>query len=172
VEALIEGNVIDDVHSVGIKLVNGSSLQVVRENFITRAGLVGIWLSPGSTDLPITNCLVEDNVLSRIGEGMGVEWWDGTFTNTMPAGVHLDNANSQAGRSRDNTVRDNLLYNSPETQVAYIVRPSDLSALNTTLINNQTTNNPPPATPEPADQGYNLCADPSTREADWMILER
>lgn len=153
--ALVRGNIIDNCHSIGIKLVNGSKNQRVIGNVVSRAGLAAISLGPGNTDRAIVDCLVENNTIIGVGQGYGAGWWQsfGFMTDSVPAAVHFDSANSQQGRSHSNTVRGTRIYDTAQMAYGVIVRISDLSAYNITLQDNQTLAGPPPAptpTPTPA----------------------
>ncbi len=145
--ALIENNWIDNIQATGIKLVNGSAHQIVRNNYLTRCGINAIWLSPGSTDLPTHNCLVENNTIAETGQGVGFAYWRGFMGNTAPAAIHLGEANSFAGRCYDNIIRNNITYDDPEMVDDVIVRPSDFAAINTTIEDNQLLTGEPPAPP-------------------------
>ena len=159
-DLLIQGNVIDNCHSVGIKLVNGSSRIDVLNNWIGRCGLVGVWLAPGSQDLSCVNCLVDGNTISKIGQGIGLDFWDvqhQIMVDSMPSGIHFDNANSYAGRSHHDTVSNNTFYENEQMLYDVIVRESDLKAYSITIVDNQRMPGLAPPQPELQAPGYAPC---------------
>lgn len=164
-DCLIEGNVLEELHQAGIKLVNGSKNQIIRANHVTRAGITAIWLSPGNTDLPVTDNLVEENIVVATGQGIAEGRWEGWFTNTVPSGIHVDEASSLEGRSHDNLIRNNTFYENEQMLFGAIVRPSTFQAYDITLENNVLSNEPapPPPSSPPVDVGFCVPSEESWR---------
>ncbi len=179
----IRGNYLDNCHSIGIKLVNGSNAQRVVSNYVSRCGLIGISLGPGNTDRAIVNCLVADNTVVGVGKGYGQDWWDGYFTGSTPAGIHIDAANTPAGRCHDDTIINNSFYDNSQLVHGFINRPSSFNGYNITAMNNVIRGGAaplPPAMPAPRPVGVPLssagalenAAEPVWNVGDQLALSR
>lgn len=119
--ATIQGNDLDNCHETGIKLVNEAGGNTVRWNRISRAGLAGIWLSPGSPGPekgPVHHNAIHENKVSRIGEGIGAGSWASSY---RPAGILLDGDGEDPDNvSRYNTVTGNEVCMGAAAQAAII----------------------------------------------------
>ena len=112
----IVNNRIDNVYIVAIKLVNGTSGCVVSGNEISRCGLAGIWLTPGSPGPAkgaIHSNIISNNSVRNIGYGVGQGQW--IVPGRRPSAILLDGDHESADYvTRDNEVFNNRVYNSPE----------------------------------------------------------
>ena len=157
--ALVEGNMVDQCHETGIKMVNGANNQIIRNNRVTRCGLIGIWITSGSTNVSARSCLVEGNVLGQIGEGIGGNgYWSLWFNQTVPAGVHFQTSTTAGQRSRDHIVNGNRFYATASMRTpAVMIQPGTRSALNVIESDNLIIAGPTPAlSAPPASSGYTL----------------
>lgn len=121
INATIQHNHVDNCHEAGIKLVNEAGGNIVRWNQISRTGLAGIWLSPGSPGPekgPVHHNTIHENKIKMIGEGIGTGSWTSAF---RPAGILLDgDSQSQDNVSRYNTVTGNEVCMGDYAQAAII----------------------------------------------------
>ena len=157
--ALVEGNLVDQCHETGIKVVNGANNQVIRNNRVTRCGLIGIWITPGSTNVSARSCLVEGNILGQIGEGIGGNgYWSLWFNETVPAGIHFQTSTTAGQRSRDHVVTGNRFYETASMRIpAVMIQPGTRSALNVTESDNLVVAGATPAlSAPPSSTGYVL----------------
>ena len=157
--ALVEGNLVDQCHETGIKVVNGANNQVIRNNRVTRCGLIGIWITPGSTNVSARSCLVEGNILGQIGQGIGGNgYWSLWFNETVPAGIHFQTSTTAGQRSRDHVVTGNRFYETASMRIpAVMIQPGTRSALNVIESDNLVMAGPTPAlSAPPASSGYAL----------------
>lgn len=158
--ALVEGNVLDQCHEAGIKLVNGSNGQTIRQNRVTRCGIAGIWLSAGSQNFSSRDNLVEDNIIGQIGQGIGGNnYWDSWFYETVPAGIHLLYSLTSSQRLRSNTITGNRFYETGSMRSPAVMSTgsSTISAINTIQSDNlEVAGNTANLTSYPVSEGYTL----------------
>jgi parallel beta-helix repeat protein len=129
--ATIQGNDLDNCHEAGIKLVNGAGGNTVRWNQISRTGLAGIWLTPGSpcevgvpcSKGPIHHNTIHENQVDKIGEGIGAGSW--AEASLRPAGILLDgDFEAWENVSRYNVVTGNEVCMGAAAQAAIIENTS------------------------------------------------
>jgi hypothetical protein len=138
----IYDNFIEQCHIAGIKMVNGSNKMTVEDNYVTTCGITGIWLSVGNTGLGGSyECIVRNNTLVSIGKGIGLDFWDGGFNNSVPAAIHLQVAKLASDRVRSNIVRSNRSYDNDEQLDIVVAEPASASfpfaAAGNTIIDNE-----------------------------------
>jgi len=147
----VSDNVIDEIHSAGIKLVNGSNNITVEDNYVRNAGLTGIWLGSGvAGNGGSFDNIIRNNTLVGIGKGIGLDFWDFNFGLTTPAAIHLQAAQLDTDRVRNNLIIDNNSYDNDEQRGIVMAEPGNGSTpfepINNTITNNieQILNAPEP----------------------------
>lgn len=151
-QLLVQENVIDECHSAGIKLVNGSNQITVEGNYIRNCGLTGIWVSAGVAGLGGSfENIVRENTLVGIGKGFGLDFWDYNFALSTPAAIHLQAAQLDSDRVRNNTIVDNNAYDNGEQRGIVVAEPSNsgspFPAVNNVIANNVEQSGPAPPPP-------------------------
>ncbi|WP_442484553.1 right-handed parallel beta-helix repeat-containing protein [Aeoliella sp. SH292] len=122
----VAGNFIDEIHSAGIKLVNGSNNNVVEGNYLRNNGLTGIWVSAGVASYGGSfDNLIQDNILVGIGQGFGLDFWDTNFALSTPAAIHLQAAQVGSDRVRNNTIINNRSYDNDEQRGIVVAESSN-----------------------------------------------
>jgi hypothetical protein len=122
---LISHNVIEQCHSAGIKLVNGSSGMIVEDNYVRACGLTGIWVSVGvAGNGGSFDNVIRDNTLVSIGKGVGLDFWDFNFTLSTPAAIHIQAAQLESDRVRNNVIVNNFSYDNAEQRGLVMIEGS------------------------------------------------
>jgi hypothetical protein len=122
----VSGNFIDEVHSAGIKLVNGSHHNTIEGNYLRHNGLTGIWVSAGvAGNGGSYENLVQNNTFVGIGKGFGMDFWDTNFALSTPAAIHVQAAQLESDRVRNNTIINNNSYDNDEQRDIVMAEPSN-----------------------------------------------
>jgi hypothetical protein len=149
---IIADNFIEEIHSAGIKLVNGSNDNLVEHNYLRNCGLTGIWVSVGvQGNGGSYDNIVRNNTLVGIGKGIGLDFWDFNFGESTPAAIHLQAAKITTDRVRNNTIRSNRTYDNSEQRGVVVAEPAQSSdpyaADNNTITDNTAEVGVAPAPP-------------------------
>ena len=143
-------NFIDEIHSAGIKLVNGSNNNTIEDNYIRNSGLTGIWVSAGVAGLGGSfENVVRNNTLVGIGKGFGRDFWDQNFALSTPAAIHLQAAQIETDRARRNIIVDNTSYYNDQQRGIVVSEPAN-SGSPFPALDNQISNNIESADEAPA----------------------
>lgn len=134
-------NFIDECHSAGIKLVNGSNLNSIEHNYLRNCGLTGVWVSVGVQGLGGSyNNFVRYNTMVAIGQGSGLDFWDFNFNLSTPAAIHLQAAKISTDQVRSNTIAHNDTYDNSQQRGVVVAEGASASdpfaAAGNTLIDN------------------------------------
>lgn len=138
---IIADNFIEQIHSAGIKLVNGSNNNLIEDNYLRNCGLTGIWVSVGvQGNGGSYENIVRNNTLVGIGKGIGLDFWDFNFGASTPAAIHLQAAKIITDRVRDNIIRSNRTYDNGEQRGVVVAEPAQSSdpygAINNSISDN------------------------------------
>jgi hypothetical protein len=149
---LISHNVIEQCHSIGIKLVNGSNNIVVEDNYLRTCGLTGIGLGSGVANSgPSYGNTIRNNTLVSIGKGVGLDFWDFNFTLSVPGAVFLPATGLESDRTRDNVIVNNFSYDNTEQRGIVMLEssaPGSLyPAINNLIQGNIARTGPAPEAP-------------------------
>lgn len=140
-ELRIADNFVEQIHSAGIKLVNGSNHILVENNYLRNCGLTGIWVSVGvkGNGGSFENT-VRNNIMVGIGKGIGLDFWDFNFGASPPAAIHLQAAKLDTDRVRNNLIRSNRTYDNTEQRGVVVAEPTSTSdpygPINNTIVDN------------------------------------
>ncbi|SLK11402.1 Right handed beta helix region [Novosphingobium mathurense] len=113
-ECMIEGNILQNCHNFGVKLIHGAHRNIVRDNRIENPGLGGIVLTgSGANATDTAQNIVTENRISGVGAH---NQWPGATT----FGIKLEDDHGER-IARDNIIRSNTIERGPRMEIGILI---------------------------------------------------